>query len=150
MLEQANRGEIVTDAIPRIFHLQRDLDITGVSGSGRVADGVLWPDGTVTVRWRGDKPSTAMWGSLEHAQAVHGHGGATRIVFDDEVTVPEKDLRAALRKVGRMIDAGLTDSAAQGQQIVTLIQRAEDIRDFCFAAANGGETPAVEAAVSVG
>jgi hypothetical protein len=128
-----------TAAAPRVFHLQRDLDVTGVSGGGRVADGVLWPDGTVTVRWRGDKPSTAVWGSLADAQAVHGHGGATRIVFDDETSVPPGDLRAALRKVARMIDDGLTESAAQGQRIVVLIDRAESIRDFCFVAADGGE-----------
>lgn len=128
-----------TAAVPRLFHLQRDLDVTGVSGGGRVADGVLWPDGTVTVRWRGDKPSTAMWGSLADAQAVHGHGGATRVVFDDETMVSPKDLRAALRKVGRAINDSLTESAAQGQRITALIERAESIRDFCFVAANGGE-----------
>lgn len=69
---------------PRLFHLQRDTDITGASGTGRVADGVLWPDGTVTIRWRGDRASTVNWTRFEDAEAVHGHGGATEIVFDDE------------------------------------------------------------------
>lgn len=68
---------------PRRFHLQRDIDITGASGTGRVADGVLWPDGTVSVRWRGPRPSTVTWDRLADAIAVHGHGGATRIVWDD-------------------------------------------------------------------
>lgn len=57
----------------RRFYLQRDTDVTGASGIGRVADGVLWPDGTVSVHW--DR--------LEDAEAVHGHGGATRIVWID-------------------------------------------------------------------
>lgn len=69
---------------PRLFHLQRDRDVSGVSGTGRVADGVLWPDGTVTIRWRGDRPSTVHWDALADAEAVHGHGGATRIVWADE------------------------------------------------------------------
>lgn len=132
--------DTLTAAVPRVFHLQRDLDVTGASGTGRVADGVLWPDGTVTIRWRGDMPSTAMWGSLDHARAVHGHGGATTVVFDDEMVVSPGDLRAALRKVARMIDGALTDSAAQGQRISVLIERAESIRDFCFAAADGSAT----------
>ncbi|MFH9403294.1 hypothetical protein ACH4JS_26615 [Streptomyces sp. NPDC017638] len=68
---------------PRRFHLQRTTDITGVSGTGRVADGVLWPDNTVSIRWRGERPSTVSWGSLADAEAVHGHGGHTRIVWDD-------------------------------------------------------------------
>jgi hypothetical protein len=69
---------------PRVFHLQRDHDVSGVSGTGRVADGVLWPDGTVTIRWRGDRPSTVNWDRLADAEHVHGHQGATRIIWADE------------------------------------------------------------------
>jgi hypothetical protein len=68
---------------PRRFHLQRTVDITGVSGTGRVADGVLWPDGTATLRWRGDRPSTVNWDRIADAEAIHGHGGHTVIVWDD-------------------------------------------------------------------
>ncbi|MFE7547075.1 hypothetical protein [Streptomyces gardneri] len=67
---------------PRLFHLQRHTDISGVSGTGRVADGVLWPDGTATIRWRGERPSTVHWDALDHAQTVHGHGGATEVIWD--------------------------------------------------------------------
>lgn len=72
---------------PRVFHLQRDHDVSGVSGTGRVADGVLWPDGTVTIRWRGDRPSTVNWDRLADAEHVHGHQGATRIVWADDAAV---------------------------------------------------------------
>ncbi len=68
----------------RRFHLDRSVDITGASGVGVVADGVAWPDGTVTIRWRGERPSTVNWGALDHAVAVHGHGGATQVVWLDE------------------------------------------------------------------
>lgn len=68
-------------AEPRLFTLERDTDVTGVSGTGTVADGVVWPDGTVSIRWRGDRPSTVVWESLEHAEHVHGHQGATRFVW---------------------------------------------------------------------
>ncbi|MBL1100117.1 hypothetical protein [Streptomyces coffeae] len=67
----------------RVFHLQRDRDVSGVSGTGTVADGCQWPDSTVTIRWRGDRPSTVNWASLADAEHVHGHGGATRIVWAD-------------------------------------------------------------------
>jgi hypothetical protein len=73
----------MTNQLPRRFHLQRDRDISGVSGTGRVANGVLWPDGTATVRWIGDRPSTVHWDRVTDAEAVHGHGGATRIIWDD-------------------------------------------------------------------
>lgn len=69
------------------FHLHRDVDVTGASGTGHVADGVVWPDGTVSVRWRGDRKSTVHWDRLDDALAVHGHGGATRIVWADPAPV---------------------------------------------------------------
>lgn len=72
---------------PRRFELHRDSDVHGVSGEGHVADGVLWHDGAVTLRWRGSHPSTANWDApngLEHATAVHGHGGRTRVVWLDQ------------------------------------------------------------------
>ncbi|WP_367138915.1 MULTISPECIES: hypothetical protein [Streptomyces] len=76
----------------RLFVLQRDRDLTGISGTGIVADGVLWPDGTVTVRWRGPRPSTVQWNGLDDAEAVHGHSGATRIIWTDTTrTTPDTD-----------------------------------------------------------
>ncbi|MYW03482.1 hypothetical protein GT354_35465 [Streptomyces sp. SID3343] len=68
---------------PRRFYLDRDVDVTGASGIGRVADGVLWPDGTASLRWRGEHPSTVTWDRMTDAERIHGHGGATRIVWID-------------------------------------------------------------------
>lgn len=76
---------------PRRFHPQRTTDITGVSGTGRVANGVLWPDGTASVRWVGERPSTVTWDRLADAEHVHGHGGHTRIVWDDPAPAPAGD-----------------------------------------------------------
>jgi len=79
---------------PRLFTLERDTDASGISGTGTVADGVLWPDGTVTIRWRGARPSTVNWGQIEDVQAVNGHGGATRVVFADEAWPRDKPMPA--------------------------------------------------------
>lgn len=67
----------------RRFVLHRDQDISGVSGTGVVADGILWPDGSASVKWRGDMPSVVFWVDFTHAEKIHGHGGATRIAFVD-------------------------------------------------------------------
>ncbi len=67
------------------FLLVRDVDVTGVSGEGIVADGVLWPDGTVSVRWRGDQPSVVFWDNgMEAVAEIHGHDGKTRAVFEHD------------------------------------------------------------------
>lgn len=71
----------------RRFELHRDTDITGVSGTGLVADGVVFPDGTAVLRWRvGQWPTSAVFHDrgMASVEAVHGHSGATRIVFLDE------------------------------------------------------------------
>jgi hypothetical protein len=78
-----------SDGLPRRFMLQRNTDVSGVSGTGHVADGVVWPDGTVAVRWRTPHASTAIWASFEAVEIVHGHNGATRVVWIDGDGQPE-------------------------------------------------------------
>lgn len=67
----------------RRFMMLRRVDETGVSGVGHIADGVLFEDGTVVVRWRTATPGTTTFASLDHAKAVHGHDGKTVFEFHD-------------------------------------------------------------------
>lgn len=69
----------------RRFVLYRIEDASGVSGTGMVAFGCVFPDGHVTTRWNSDVAQTCVWDSLEHVEAVHGHGGKTRIEWIDPV-----------------------------------------------------------------
>lgn len=75
----------------RFFLLRRE-DETGVSGTGRVADGVIFEDGTVVLRWRTANTSTAVYDSIEKVKAVHGHGGKTIIVPIDHVDAKNKNI----------------------------------------------------------
>lgn len=65
------------------FQLHRDEDPTGLSGTGIVADGVLFDDQACVIKWRGELTAIAVWPHIDHAIRVHGHGGATRFVFID-------------------------------------------------------------------
>lgn len=69
---------------PSTFALEREQDVSGVSGTGTVAHGVRWVDGAVTIRWLGERASTVCWACLDDAVAVHSHGGATRFVWHPE------------------------------------------------------------------
>lgn len=69
--------------VSRRFQLHRDEDKTGISGVGCVADGVMFPDGTCGVHWRTDLWSVTFYPDLKTVDALHGHGGATRIVWLD-------------------------------------------------------------------
>lgn len=59
-------------ARPRCFTLHRDHDIDGIHGTGRVAEGVVWTDGTVSVHWMGAKPSWVHHRTLGDAATVQG------------------------------------------------------------------------------
>jgi len=74
----------------RIGHLERDRDCSGISGCGRVAEVALFSDGSVAVHWLGNHPSTTVYLDLEAVIHVHGHGGATRVVWDVKEITPEE------------------------------------------------------------
>lgn len=69
---------------PRIFRLRRLADYSGVSGIGQIAEGVVFSDGTVVLRWRSAHPTTTIFDCLDDVIRIHGHGGASRVQFDDE------------------------------------------------------------------
>ncbi len=68
---------------PRRFRLVRHVDVSGVSGTGVVAEGVEFTDRSAALRWHGDYPTTTVWESVESMIAVHGHAGATVIEWID-------------------------------------------------------------------
>lgn len=76
----------------RRFHLQRTVDISGVSGTGeRIAEGCLFSNGSVVLEWLSACASTNRYGNLQAMMQVHGHGGSTKIIWDDPDTLDHKD-----------------------------------------------------------
>lgn len=69
--------------MPDAFVLQRDEDVTGVSGTGVVAEGVEFTDGTVALRWTSEWPTSVVFHDrgMESVRHVHGHDGRTRIIW---------------------------------------------------------------------
>lgn len=70
----------------RLFQMVRNEDFSGVSGTGIVARGVEFDDGTAVMRWSTATASTALYESLEAIQAIHGHEGRTlvEIVYSED------------------------------------------------------------------
>lgn len=67
----------------RRFYLQREKDASGVSGTGKVAEGVEFEDGVVAMQWLSHKPSLGIYRNIKHLRDIHGHEGATHIVWVD-------------------------------------------------------------------
>lgn len=68
---------------PWRFWLVRDEDETGVSGTGKIASGVMFGDGSCALRWNTAMKSTAVYASHDDLMGIHGHGGKTRCVWVD-------------------------------------------------------------------
>ncbi|GAB3831927.1 hypothetical protein [Kribbella italica] len=73
----------------RRFRLMRHEDVSGVSGTGPVAEGVQFTDGAVALRWYGDYPTTTVWDGIDSVVAIHGHGGATEVEWLDPDPGPD-------------------------------------------------------------
>ena len=67
----------------RRFHLQRDEDETGVSGDGRVAEGVEFSDGECALHWLTHTSCTGVYKNTKQLILIHGHGGKTKLVRID-------------------------------------------------------------------
>ncbi len=68
----------------RLFHLERLVDDSGVSGSGRVAEGCVLNNGMCILEWLVHKDhGFGVYTSLQELEKVHGHNGHTLIVFDE-------------------------------------------------------------------
>lgn len=69
------------------FVLKRIVDETGVSGTGVVAEGVKFSDGTVCLRWlTKQRPSSLVFyeTGIASVEEIHGHGGSTVVEWIDE------------------------------------------------------------------
>ena len=67
----------------RRFYGLRHVDVSGVSGTGTVFEGVMFSDGRCAIRFVSPTGSTNIFDSIEAVKAVHGHAGMTDIVFID-------------------------------------------------------------------
>lgn len=65
---------------PGLYWWVRDVDETGMSGTGRVAQVAVFEDGSAVLRWLKARnsagvASTVLYETVEQLVHVHGHGG---------------------------------------------------------------------------
>jgi hypothetical protein len=69
------------------FHLLRTEDESGVSGTGVVAEGVIFENGTCALSWLTKYSSFGFYPNMEVLKAIHGHHGKTKVVYDEPAEV---------------------------------------------------------------
>ncbi len=68
----------------RRFFLVRDVDETGCSGTGLVAQGLELDSGRAVMEWLVPPCSINIFGSVEELITVHGHSGKSKVQFIDD------------------------------------------------------------------
>ena len=67
------------------FYLDRVEDISGTSGIGRVAEGVIFSNGKCALNWLTEHTSIAIYDDIETLDKIHSHGGKTKVVYAQEI-----------------------------------------------------------------
>ena len=78
----------------KIFYLNRTEDESGISGTGRVAQGFIFDNGKVCVTWLSEHPSVTVYDSIGEVRAIHGHAGKTEIVMEPDYKRAFNELRS--------------------------------------------------------
>ena len=67
----------------RRFNLVRTEDLSGVSGTGIVAEGIEFENGKVAICWTSKYHITSVIDNMHTLEKVHGHGGKTHVEWID-------------------------------------------------------------------
>lgn len=67
----------------RHFYLDRKVDKTGTSGTGKVAEGVMFACGKVAMTWLSHLGCVTMYDNIHVVETLHGHDGSTIVTWID-------------------------------------------------------------------
>lgn len=68
----------------RRFYLQRTEDVSGISGTGIVAEGVEFTSGMCALTWLSPHRTVEVSESIKTIVELHGHEGRTELVWLDK------------------------------------------------------------------
>jgi hypothetical protein len=96
----------------RKFYLLRHEDVNGYSGTGVVAEGVIFDDGTGAFTWLTSMKTVTTFWKMADIRKMHGHNGKTEVVIEgsnkkkfaecDAAALVLKNQRRVERKVQNM------------------------------------------------
>lgn len=77
------------------FFLFRKEDVSGISGTGVVAVGCIFPSGLCVLEWLTFHSSVNHYKNFDDVEKIHGHNGSTEIILGspEEYFAPKKKPR---------------------------------------------------------
>lgn len=95
------------------FYLYRTEDSSGISGTGRVAQGFVADNGKTSLFWLSDHPSVTVYDNVGEVQAIHGHSGKTELRYEPDYKRAFNEMKEALKGVS-LWDATLARLPPEG------------------------------------
>jgi hypothetical protein len=86
-LSEPEGYQVAQKAATRVFYLYRYDDVSGVSGTGLVAEGVLFSTGKVALTWRTGLSSVTVYDSLKIAKDIHTHKGKSDFFWQEDCKI---------------------------------------------------------------
>ena len=78
----------------KIFYLNRTEDESGISGTGRIAQGFIFDNGKVALTWLSEHPSVTIYDNIGEVRAIHGHGGKTEVIMEPDYKRASGELKS--------------------------------------------------------
>ena len=97
----------------KCFYLWRVEDESGVSGTGRVAQGFIADNGKVSLFWLSEHPSVTIYDNIGEVKAIHGHSGKTEVRMEPDYRRAFNELKSAMSEV-TLMDAAMKRLPVEG------------------------------------
>ena len=105
----------------KLFYLQRTQDENGISGTGRIAQGIIFDNGKVALTWLSDTPCTGVYDSIGDVRSIHGHEGKTEVIMEQDWKRSFNELKSALAQFDPM--TVIKEKLPEGSDTKDLIEK---------------------------
>lgn len=74
----------------KTFYLVRHIDVNGLSGTGVVAEGIIFDSKMCAMTWLTKYPTVTVFPNVSTVKNLHGHEGATEVIIEGKSKKFEK------------------------------------------------------------
>lgn len=82
----------------KLFYLLRHQDVNGQSGTGVVAEGVIFDSGRCAMTWLSEIQTVTVFDSIVEIGKLHSHEGRTEVIVENK-DERFKECRKMVRKI---------------------------------------------------
>jgi len=103
----------------KVFYLHRKEDESGISGTGRIAQGIVFDNGKVALTWLSAHPTVTVYDNLGEVRAIHGHSGKTEV----QMELDWKRAYNEIAEVARTVDLAqiIADKLPEGSECKSML-----------------------------